>query len=256
MYRGVMTMLQWLPPELATGTAVLLVAISFATSAISATFGLGGGVAMLIALLSAVPPIVALPVHALVQVGSNAGRAWMMRPHIMSTVFLWFLPGSVLGVLIASQLIVSLPTTVLQLALAIFILWSVWAPGMGRRELRDPAFVAVGAVTSFATMFLGATGPLLAAFLSPTLYGRDRTVATHAACMTVQHLLKLIAFGFLGFVLIEWLPLVIAMIFSGLLGTRFGGVLLQRFPEDIFKKVFKVILTALALRLLVRSLLG
>ncbi|MGQ7843978.1 sulfite exporter TauE/SafE family protein [Granulosicoccus sp. 3-233] len=245
--------LQWLPPELEAGTALVLVVISFVTSAISATFGLGGGVAMLIALLSLVPPIVALPVHALVQVGSNAGRAWMLRPHIMRTVFLWFLPGSILGILIASQLIVSLPTTVLQVALAIFILWSVWAPGMGKRELSDPAFIAVGAVTSFATMFLGATGPLLAAFLSPSLYGRDRTVATHAACMTLQHLLKLLAFGFLGFVLAEWLPLVVAMIISGLLGTHFGGTLLRRFSEDSFKKIFKVILTLLALRLLVRS---
>jgi len=214
---------------------------------------MGGGVAMLIALLSTVPPIVALPVHALVQVGSNAGRAWMMRPHIMRMVFLWFLPGSVVGVLIASQLIVSLPTAMLQTALALFILWSVWAPGIWQQETREPAFVAVGAVTSYATMFLGATGPLLAVFLSPTHYGRDRTVATHAACMTVQHLLKLIAFGFLGFVLTEWLPLVVAMILSGLLGTRFGSALLHRFPEDTFRKVFKAILTLLALRLLVRA---
>ncbi len=246
--------LQWLPPELSMSTATVLVVFSFVTSAISATFGMGGGVAMLIALLTTVPPIVALPVHALVQLGSNAGRAWMMRPHIMRPILLWFLPGSLVGVLIASQFVVSLPTAVLQMALAALILWSVWAPGMSRQETPEPAFVAVGAFTSFVTMFLGATGPLLAAFLSPTLYGRDRTVATHAACMTVQHLLKLIAFGVLGFVLTEWLPLVLAMILSGLLGTRFGGVLLQRFPEDTFRKVFKMLLTLLALRLMLKAL--
>lgn len=248
--------MQWLPPDLSSTTALALVALSFLTSAISATFGLGGGIAMLIALLSAVPPVVALPVHALVQLGSNAGRAWMIRSAIMRTVCLWFIPGSVIGVLLASQILMSLPTGTLQLLLASFILWSVWAPGTGSRQIGEAAYFVVGCLTSFATMFLGATGPLLAVFLSPQRYGRDHTVGTHAACMTIQHLLKLIAFGFLGFVLTEWLPLVSAMVLSGLLGTRFGGLLLQRFPEAAFRKVFKVILTLLALRLLYRAVSG
>lgn len=173
--------MEWLPANTAPFVALALIIISFATSAISAAFGIGGGVAMLITLLSLTPPIVALPVHALVQIGSNAGRA---------------------------------------------------------------------------TMFLGATGPLLAVFLSPERYGRDRTVATHATCMTLQHLFKVIAFGLLGFVLVEWLPLVIAMIVSGLAGTWIGQHLLRRLPEMIFRKVFKTVLTVLALRLMYKAVFG
>jgi len=246
--------MDWLPAETSLLTAATLIAISFLTSAISATFGLGGGVAMLIALLSFVPPIVALPVHALVQIGSNTGRAWMLRPHIMHNVVVWFVGGTLVGVILASQIIVVLPTRWLQLLLALFILWSVWAPRMSAVYITEKAYLGVGGVTSFATMFLGATGPLLAVFLSPDRYGRDRTVATHAACMSAQHLFKLVVFGLLGFSLTQWLPLIALMIISGLLGTGIGRSLLRRFPEATFKLVFKGVLSVLAIRLLYQSL--
>lgn len=249
-----MNSLHWLPAELPVLAALALVATSFLTSAVSAAFGLGGGVAMLIALLSLTPPVVALPVHALVQIGSNSGRAWMLRSHIMPDVLRWFVPGSLLGVLLASQLLVSVPARWLQLVLGMFILWSVWAPRISAVAVPDRAYLAVGGVTSFATMFLGATGPLLAAFLSPSRYGRDRMVSTHAACMSVQHLIKVIAFGFLGFVLTEWLPLVLVMILSGLAGTWLGRSLLRRLPEERFRLIFKTILSLLAVRLLFKSI--
>lgn len=245
-----------MPADLAPLSIVILIAVSFVTSAISATFGLGGGIALLIALLTFVPPIIALPVHALVQIGSNAGRAWMLRPHIMSGVLRWFIPGSLLGVLLASQVVIVLPTTALQLLLALFILWSIWAPKLSSIPVADKHYIGVGGITSFATMFLGATGPLLAVFLSPERYGRDRTVATHAACMTMQHLIKIIAFGFLGVVLLEWIPVVIAMIISGLIGTWIGASLLKRIPESSFKIAFKAVLTLLAIRLLYKAFVG
>jgi uncharacterized membrane protein YfcA len=245
-----------LPAETSPLAAIALIGFSFLTSAISAAFGLGGGVAMLIALLTLTPPIVALPVHAMVQIGSNAGRAWMLHGHVMTSVVTWFIPGSILGVLVASQLIVTLPTSTLQLMLALFILWAVWAPKISSLQVPDKAYFLVGGLTSFATMFLGATGPLLAAFLSPARYGRDRTVSTHATCMTMQHLLKVIAFGFLGFVLTQWLVLVAAMIISGLLGTWMGKGLLQRLPEETFRKIFKAVLTILAIRLLYKAIMS
>ena len=68
-----------LPEQLGAVSAYLLIATSFLTSAISAAFGLGGGVAMLVALLSLTPPMIALPVHALIQIGSNAGRSAMLQ---------------------------------------------------------------------------------------------------------------------------------------------------------------------------------
>ena len=50
-------------------------------------------------------------------------------------------------------------------------------------------------------MFVGATGLLVAAFISPEKLGRMATVSTQATCTMVQHGLKVIVFGALGFVL-------------------------------------------------------
>jgi len=138
----------------------------------------------------------------------------------------------------------------------LFILWSIWAPGIAARPVVEKSYLVIGMVTSFATMFLGATGPLLAAFLSPARYGKSRTVATHAACMSLQHAIKIAAFGLLGYVVLAWLPQVILMIISGILGTALGRGLMLRIPEPLFARAFQAVLTLLAARLLYLSLIG
>jgi uncharacterized membrane protein YfcA len=246
---------EWLPAELSITAALILLATSFLTSGVSATFGLGGGVAMLIALLSFTSPIIALPLHAIIQLGSTTSRSALLRKHIIFEIVWWFVPGIILGILIAMQVLVTLDTTWLQSILAVFIMWSVWAPKLNAKAISVRTYFGVGTATSFATMFLGATGPLVAAFITPERYGRDATVATHAACMTMQHVIKAIAFGFLGFAFFAWIPLIVAMLFSGFAGSWLGGLLLRRIPEHIFKICFKLVLTALALRLLVTALM-
>ena len=112
----------------------------------------------------------------------------------------------------------------------------------------------IGGIVTFGGMFLGATGPILGAFLTPDRYGRDATVATHALCMAIQHVIRVVAFGLIGFVLLEWVPFVIAMIASGLVGTYTGKMLLQKIPERQFRIIFRTVLTLLALRLLYNAL--
>jgi uncharacterized membrane protein YfcA len=99
-------------------------------------------------------------------------------------------------------------------------------------------------------MFVGATGPFVASFITPERLERHAVVATHAACMTLQHSLKVIAFGFLGFAFLPWVPLLAAMIAAGFIGTMLGRRLLDRLPHATFKRIFKGVLTVLALRLL------
>ena len=80
---------------------------------------------------------------------------------------------------------------------------------------------------------VGATGPLVAVLLAK-FFDNDRRalVATHAAGMTAQHLLKIFVFGFAGFAFGAWLPLIAAMVLSGYLGTLYGSSLLERLPAD------------------------
>ena len=230
--------------------AAVLIAVSFFTSAITATFGLGGGVVMLAVLATVLPPLAVIPVHAVVQLGSNTGRAYVMRHSIIMRITAIVVVGSLIGAAIACQVVVALPIPTLSLILACFILWTVWGPKIGKADRGDAGYFLAGVGATFATMFVGATGPLMASVLSPDKLGKEGTVATHAACMTFQHGLKIVAFGLLGFAFLEWIPLIAAMIGSGFAGTLAGRRILERLPARIFAIAFKGILTILALRLL------
>jgi uncharacterized membrane protein YfcA len=239
-----------LPDAVPLWGAVALVVFSYFTSAVTVAFGLGGGVMMLVAIGSVLPPLAVIPVHGVVQLGSNAGRAYLMRQHLERRVFGFFVLGAIVGAAIAAQLVISVPQAALQAVLALFILYTVWGPKLGKHKVPAPGFAAVGLATTFATMFVGATGPLLAAFLPPDRYGKMATVATHSACMTMQHGVKIVAFGILGFAFTEWVPLIAAMIATGFLGTATGKKVLERLPERVFAIGFKTVLTLLAVRLL------
>jgi uncharacterized membrane protein YfcA len=168
----------------------------------------------------------------------------------------WFAAGSVLGVALAATVIVNLPARLLMVALALFILWSIWSPVFRAADIPVRGFSVVGAVTTFLSMFLGATGPLVAAFWNTARMGRQAVIATHGAVMTILHGLKVVTFALLGFSFAEWIPFLVAMVAAGQLGTFTGKHALANLPEEIFITVFKWALTLLALRLGYSGLFG
>lgn len=234
-------------------TAALLIAISFFTSALTAAFGIGGGVAMLGALAGTVSPNVIVAVHGVVQLGSNVGRAILQRKSAVWPAIGKFLIGAVIGVGLGAWLFVSLPERVLLGLLGAFILVMVYVPKPQIPGLSHSGLVIGGAISSVLTMFIGATGPFVQAILLPLKLEKKAQVATHAVMMVAQHALKVVAFGFIGVALLPWLPLMAAMIASGFLGTLLGTHLLEKMPEALFQKVLKVLLTLIALDLLRRA---
>ena len=250
--------LAWLlPPELSAPAFAGFCLLSFFTSALTIVAGIGGGVTLLTVLVSFLPPAIVLPVHGVVQLGSNVGRTLLLRQHVAWPVIGWFVAGTLLGAALASQVFVTLPAGLLQTVIAVFVLWAVWGPKRGERRALPPrGYLAVGAGSGFVSLFVGGTGPLVASFLSPETLGRHRLVATHAACMTAQHGAKALAFGFVGFAYLPWLPFLAAMIAAGLAGTAVGRKLLGKLPEEHFRRLFRGVLTLLALRLLYMAWAG
>jgi uncharacterized membrane protein YfcA len=237
------------PPDIDAASALALMALSFIASAMTGALGIGGGVLMLMVMAQLLPPAVLLPVHGVVQVGSNLGRAVLMRADIARPLVPFFVAGSLAGVAIGAQIVVSLPRSVLLGLLGSFILWSIWTPKLRPANLPAPWFTLVGLVSAFCTMFVGATGALVAAFLVPDPLTRHQVVATNAAFMTMQHGLKVGAFTALGFAFLPWLPMLATMIALGFVGTIIGRRLLDRTPGPRFALGFKLVLTALALKI-------
>ncbi|GGK63595.1 sulfite exporter TauE/SafE family protein [Amphritea balenae] len=241
--------MEWLPEAISNSHAIILVITSLLTSMLTAAMGIGGGVLLLAVMASIVPVAALIPVHGLVQLGSNGNRALMTRQHIDWPLVRLFALGAVTGAIVASFIVVQLPVVMIQLAVAGFILFIVWGPKLTKHEVPAGGVVLAGAGTTLVTMFVGATGPLVAAFIYRLGQEKYRTVATFAACMTFQHLLKMFVFGLIGFAFPAWLPLILLMIAGGFIGTWFGLNILKKIPAERFQLIFKLLVTALALRL-------
>lgn len=211
---------------------------------------------MLAIMVALLPPPAVIPVHALVQLGSNAGRAWVLRPWIDTGRLVPFLLGSAIGIALGAGLVVGLPVELLRLVLGLFILQTLWLPLAGMAAIAGRGLALGGAIASFLTMLVGATGPYVLALLRPLGLGREGLIATHAAAMTVQHGLKIAAFGLVGFAFLPWLPLVALMIAAGFAGTLGGRWLLGRIDPRHFARIIRLLLTVLALELVLQSAWG
>jgi uncharacterized membrane protein YfcA len=242
-------MVEWLvPSDVGLTASAALVLFSAVTSFVTAAAGIGGGIMMVAVMAVLMPAQAVIPVHGVVQIGSNGGRTAVLLPHVQWQVMLPFCAGSVVGAAIGGLTVVELDPAILNIGLALFIFYSVWAPPLtapGRFKV-----VATGAFSSFLTMFFGATGTFVSAMLKSMRLGRLEHVATQAACMVAQHFIKVIAFGLLGFNYGPYAGLVVAMIASGFLGTLIGKHVLVKMNDVLFHRVLAVLLSILALRLL------
>lgn len=241
------------PPGLPVWATVLLLGASLLTSALSAAVGIGGGVLLLALMANAMPVAVLLPVHGLIQTGSNAGRAVLLARHAALGLLLPFAAGALAGVAAGALLVTDLPEELLRLGIGVFVVWTAVAhlPSLGRGS--RAVLAAGGFGSTLLTMFVGATGPFVLALYRQTGLARLSLVGTTAVAMTLQHGLKVLAFAALGFSFAAWLPFVVAMIAAGFAGTWLGTRILARLPERVFRRALAIVLAALGLQLIARA---
>jgi uncharacterized membrane protein YfcA len=216
----------------------------------SAAIGLGGGVMLIAVIAQFLPAVAVIPVHGVVQLGSNSGRALLMRKFIDVKACVYFILGSTIGAFVGGQIVFGLSADYLKVIIALFILFSVWNPKVSIRLSTLPIVVTGGLISTILTMFVGATGPFVAALLKPHNYSKERQVATMAACMVIQHLLKVLVFISLGFVFADYLILMIAMVAFGFVGTYVGRTILFSVNNQQFKIALNILLVVLSVRLL------
>lgn len=227
-----------------------LVGLSFVTSLITATFSLGGG-SLLIAVMSLLlPPLVVVPVHGCVQLGSNAGRALLQREHIQWEFILWVSLGAVIGSILGGRFAYMLPEKWLSASIGLFVLVTTWLPQPKFITTSRGVQFAGGAVVSALGMVVGAAGPLVAAFVRG-IPDRRQLVATHAMLNALQHVIKVAVFVAMGFAFAQFLPLILCMVLAGFGGTWLGSRLLTRVPERVFRFGFRILLSLVALGLVV-----
>ncbi len=237
-------------PDVDVWLFVGLTAASFFTHFFGMVTGAAGGLLLLATLASFFPPAVVVPLHTIIQLATNIGRIAIMWRFVLRELLPPFLIGSAIGAFAGAQIFVALPDGVLQGIIACFILISMWLPKIAQLGEARGRFGVVGFAATFLGVFVSATGTMVGPFVHHATPDRRNYVATFGALMVIMHSTKLIAFISVGIAMHAYAPLIVALTVSGIFATWVGRHVLDRVPEKLFRMVFRVILTLLAIRLL------
>ncbi|MCW8093172.1 sulfite exporter TauE/SafE family protein [Alteromonas sp. ASW11-130] len=246
--------IEWLGAGEIPLAVILLLALSSAvTSFVTAAFGIGGGILLLAIMAHYIPIEVLIPVHGMVQLGSNGYRTYKTRIYLDKNTVTSFGLGAVVGAIVVSFVLIQLPLQWIQLTVGLFILYLLWGFKPSPHQISAKGMFSVGTITTMLSTFVGATGPLLAAFMHQNQMGKMVHTATFASCMSVQNLLKLAVFWIAGVYFFAWLPLTAVMIVTGFIGTKVGLMTLEGFSTQLFKLLYTTVVTLLAFHLLIKA---
>jgi uncharacterized membrane protein YfcA len=254
MVDEVMDLFPWIG-DLAAWQAGLLIAAAVGTSIISAIVGMAGGITLLAIMLLFMDPLVAIPLHAIVQLVSNGSRSIIHRKHIQWKI-LWpyLLPLLPLGWW-SLELAQKLPPDIARSLIGIFVLVATWRPGwllLGTHpgnaspKLR---FLGLGTVVGILNVTIGATGPLIAPFFLNLGLTRFELIGSKAACQMGSHIAKIIVFGLVGFAYSQWVGLLTILSVGVIVGTWLGTRILGHVNEVWFVRIYRAVLTVIAIRL-------
>lgn len=243
-------------------TLLILGVAAFLTSILSAIIGMAGGIVLLSVMLLFLDPLEAIPIHGAVQLISNGSRTWIQRAHVERGIAwryaLPLIPASVLGLWIAQ----GLDPPVTRALIGAFVLFATWAPGLlllgthPEATDRNRRFSVLGAVVGVINMTIGATGPLIAPFFLNLGLTRHALVGTKAACQALGHLAKILVFGTAGFAFAAYAGPLLLLAGAVVVGTWVGSQILGRVSETLFVRLYKTVLTLIALRLIGIELWG
>ena len=234
---------------------VLVPVLAFATSTITAVFGLGGGIILIALMRELLPAPIVIPVHGIAQLASNSSR-WIFGVRHVRWELVWpFAIGAAAGGAGGAFLVRGFDWDLFPIVLGALILVAVWvrrvpAPLSGRG-----AFVFYGALQTFLSLFVGVVTPLNKTAMLRRDLSRDELVVTHGAHATLVHLSKLIVFGAVGLFSAEYALLGALVAAAAILGSLVGTWLRPLIPEERFRWILKALLTILAVRLLVLGII-
>jgi len=237
------------------GAAFAVLCITaFFTAILSAIVGMAGGMTLLSVMLLFLPPLAAIPLHGAIQLTANFSRTVIQREHARYDL-LWrygwpLLPMGALGLLVARQI----PERALEATIGAFVLVATWRPawlalGALAGASTNARFTALGFAAGFLNVTIGATGPFVAPFFLGLGLPRQAVIGTQAGVQALGHLVKIALYAGFGFAFREHAALLVAAGGCAIAGTWVGSRLLDRISERWFTRLYKGVLTLLALQL-------
>lgn len=230
-------------------TLALLGAASFLAALISASLSIGGGYVLFGATTLLYPLPSAIALQPALSYASLLGRAVVFREAISWKIVRPFTLGSLAGVAAGLALYHALPERALALAVGALMLVLAWTQLPLRRVHTAGGMVGVGVAHAFSGTVLG-MGSVLQPVLLHSGIARQALVGTFAASLLVLEAIRGAGYALTGFSYASFIPAIVIATVAGVLGTWLGRLLIGHVPEQGFRLVLRLLVTALAARLI------
>ncbi|TXH05584.1 MAG: sulfite exporter TauE/SafE family protein [Nevskiaceae bacterium] len=229
-----------------------IAAAAFLTATLSGIAGVGGGT-ILIGIFYAIglAPAQAVPLHAAVQLVSNASRTVAYFRHVEWRAAGWFLLGALPSPLLVARYVAAANPHVIELVLAGLILASM-LPSTRDSALLPLrwAYLTAGVLTGSVGMFVGASGLFIGKLFLRPEWRKETMIGTLALCQCVGHLTKIIGFASIGFDPLHQPELLWPLLLAVMLGTFAGKQLNARLSEERFRALVNGLLIVMSLKLI------
>lgn len=219
--------------------------------------GAGGGTALLLLMLYLLPTASVIPVHGCIQLVSNTTRVALFWQHMQWGIILRFTALMPIGVAMGLALYHSLEASHIRLAIAGFILLSLFFnPNKLASERRLPpsAYFALGLFIGFANMIVGVLAPFLAALLRLERLPKEQMVGTLGFFGFAGNLFKIAGFAFVGFSFAAYLPVIIPACLASIARSYLGKKILTRTSHKTFTIAFQLVIFLLAMKMIFDSI--
>lgn len=232
---------------------ILLAAVVFTTSAISAMVGFGGGAMLMAVVLLFMPPVLAIPFHGMLQLVANATRVTMLRSVIAWRLVIPFVILLPLGAFLGRWVVGGLSERAIFVLIGLFVLATLVSreiPFLKGKEYPRWFFLILGLIVGILGSTVGVVGLIVAPFLDRRDLTKEGINGTMAMMTAWLHLMKIVAFTAFGFEIFDYLLIIAAMTPAVILGSYFGKTILVRFSDSAFRMIFKTTLVLLALKMI------
>jgi uncharacterized membrane protein YfcA len=232
--------------------AWLIIFGSFLSTAVSSAFAVGGGFVMIAILSTFMPVSDMVPLHSAMMVGLSLSRTWYFRTDIHWPIVIPFVIGALIGAFAGTSIYVDLPEVLIAVSIAVLMLLAVWWPEVKfKREIPHPFFL-VGLIHSFLSA-LFSFGGLYQPVMVRTKLNKMQITATLAAGLMAMNFFKISGYVTFGFDFKPYLSVIVLAILVSFPAAKMGKALLHKISEQQFRRIFKIIMTVFAFRLLYRA---
>lgn len=232
-------------------TFIILTIAAFLTAIVSAIAGMAGGIMLIGVMAALLAPGIVVPLHGIVQLASNFTRTLVFLKHVTWRIFIYYAIPLTFGIWGATKIwsgSLSWFKPVIGLFIILFLISRAFIP-----KLKNPPMIVypfLGLIVGFASIFIGATGPLLGPFFLRDDHDNESVIATLAVCQAWGHALKIPAFLSLDFDYTAHWELLLLMIAGVALGTLVGKKILAKISRRAFNIIFQGLLVILAIYLI------